>query len=77
MSNQLEEQNNDEGFFRLHDVIGNRKAKPPIERIFPIGRSTWYEGIGNGIYPPPQKFGCMSMWSKRKIRDLLNGKKTW
>ncbi len=77
MGNQVEEINNDEGFYRLHDVIGNRKSKPPIEGIFPIGRSTWYDGIASGIYPPPQKFGCMSMWPKRKIRDLLNGKKTW
>ena len=70
MGNQAEEQNNDEGFYRLPEIIGNRKANPPIDGVIPMGRSTWYEGVASGKYPPTQKFGNMSFWLKRHIRDL-------
>jgi len=36
------------GFLRLHQIIGNPKADPPIPALIPVSRSTWWAGVKDG-----------------------------
>lgn len=61
------------GFLRLHQIIGNRKANPPIPAIIPVGKSTWWEGIKSGRYPQPVRtLGLrITAWRVEDIRALV------
>lgn len=60
------------GFLRLQQIIGNRKAKPPIPAIFPVGKSTWWEGVKSGRFPKPVKLGPrITAWRVDDIRALI------
>ena len=59
------------GFLRLPQIIGNPKAKPPIPAIIPLSRSTWWAGIRLGIYPKPIKLSQRtSAWRRVDIDNL-------
>lgn len=60
------------GFLRLHQIIGNKKADPPIPAIIPVSKSTWWQGIKTGRYPKPVKLGerCTA-WRLEDIRALI------
>lgn len=30
---------------------------PEVLRLFPVGKSTWWEGVKNGVYPKPIELG--------------------
>jgi len=32
------------GFLRLNQIIGNKKASPPVPAIIPVSKSTWWAG---------------------------------
>lgn len=36
------------GYLRLPQIIGDRKADPPIPAVIPISRSTWWAGVRSG-----------------------------
>lgn len=60
------------GFVRLWDIIGNKKAKPPIPALIPVSRSTFLKGIKTGLYPEPIKLGERSVaWRVQEIRNLI------
>lgn len=47
------------GFIRIKEVL----------KIFPIGRSTWWEGVKDGRFPKPVKLGeRTTAW---KVEDIL------
>lgn len=57
-------------FFRLDDVIGNRKKN--ISGIVPMSRSSWYDGIQKGLYPAPVKLSeRSSAWRSTDIEALV------
>ncbi|MBP7867103.1 MAG: AlpA family phage regulatory protein [Acidobacteria bacterium] len=57
------------GFLRLHQIIGApRRGIPPI---IPVSKTTWYEGVKDGRFPRPVKFGRLTLWRVEDIRDLL------
>jgi prophage regulatory protein len=60
------------GFYRLPDIIGNAKANPPIKALYPVSRSTWFEGVRTGRYPKPVKLSerC-SAWRIEDIHNLI------
>lgn len=59
------------GFLRLHQILGNPKAKPPIPAIIPVSKSTWYAGVKSGRYPQPVKLSeRVSAWPVGPIREL-------
>lgn len=60
------------GFLRLHQIIGNPKATPPIPAIIPISRSGWWAGVKSGRYPKPVKLSprC-TVWRVNDIRTLI------
>ena len=60
------------GFLRLPNIIGNPKADPPIPPIYPVSRSTWWEGVKSGRYPQPVKLGPrITAWRVSDIRALI------
>lgn len=60
------------GFVRLAQIIGDRKAKPPIPAVLPVGRSTWWAGVKAGRYPAPVRLGPrMTAWRAEDIRALI------
>jgi len=60
-------------FLRLKQIIGDPKAEPPIQPIFPVSRSTWWRGIQQGIYPKPTRIShrCIA-WRVDEIEALLS-----
>jgi len=69
MSNPLPET----GYIRLPQILGDRKADPPIPAVIPVSKSTWWNGIRQGRYPKPsKKFGPrIAAWDVKEIRALL------
>jgi prophage regulatory protein len=52
-----------EGFVRL----------PKILQLFPIGRSTWWQGVKTGKYPQPVKLAeRTTVWKAKDIREMLD-----
>ncbi len=60
------------GFLRLPQIIGDRKATPPLPPLIPIGRSSWLEGVRTGKYPQPVRLGARTVaWRVEDIRKLI------
>jgi len=60
------------GFLRLHQIIGNKKANPPIPPIIPISRTTFLQGVKTGKYPQPVKLSARTVgWEVQGIRTLM------
>jgi len=61
------------GFVRLHQIVGNPKANPPIPAIIPVCKSSWWAGVKSGIYPKPIKLGLRATaWRVDDIRALID-----
>jgi hypothetical protein len=71
MYNQLPET----GYVRLPQIIGNRKANPPIPPIIPVSKSTWWNGVKTGRYPQSVKSlgPRITVWRVEDIRALIAG----
>ncbi|HKE41942.1 MAG TPA: AlpA family phage regulatory protein [Casimicrobiaceae bacterium] len=52
----------EEGFVRARQVL----------KVFPVGRSTWWQGVRDGLYPPGVKLSerCTA-WRVEDIRELI------
>lgn len=60
------------GYLRLPQIIGDPKADPPIPAIYPIGRSSWWEGVKSGRFPKAVKLGPRTTaWRVEDIRALI------
>ena len=60
------------GFLRLHHIIGDPTAKPPVPPIIPVGKSTWWAGVKCGKYPKPVKLGPKTTcWKIQDIEKLI------
>jgi hypothetical protein len=59
-------------FFKIHQIIGNPKAEPPVKPLIPIGKTSWLNGVKSGIYPAPVKLGMRSVaWRVEDITALI------
>ena len=60
------------GFLRLPQIIGDPQATPPIPAIIPISKSTWWQGVRTGRYPPKVKLSerCTG-WRTQDILALV------
>lgn len=57
------------GLLRLHQIIGDPKANPPVPPIIPVGKSSWWAGVKSGRYPAPVKLGPRTTcW---RVEDIL------
>ena len=63
----------DTGYLRLHQIIGNRKAVPPIPAIIPVCKSTWWAGVKKKRYPQSVRtLGLrITAWKVEDIRALI------
>jgi hypothetical protein len=60
------------GYLRLRQIVGDKKAKPPLPPIIPIGRSTWWDGVKDGRFPKPVKLSKRTTaWKVEDIRELI------
>ncbi len=61
------------GYLRLPQIIGNRKASPPIPALIPVSKSTWWAGVKSGRYPQPVRtLGTrITAWRVEDIRSLI------
>lgn len=61
------------GYLRLSQIIGNRKAVPPIPALIPVSKSTWWAGVKVGRYPQPVRtLGArITAWRVEDIRGLI------
>jgi predicted DNA-binding transcriptional regulator AlpA len=60
-------------FLRLHQIIGDPRASPPVPALIPISKSTLYRAIARGVFPPPSKQmspGC-SLWHTEAVIAAL------
>ena len=61
------------GFLRIWQIVGDKKANPPIPAIIPIGRSSFLAGVKSGKFPKPVKLGIRTTaWKIEDIRNLVN-----
>lgn len=60
------------GFLREKQILGDKKADPPIPPIIPVCHSSWWNGIASGRYPKPVKLGPRTtVWRCEDIRALI------
>ncbi len=56
-------------FYRLKEIIGDRKAGIPA--IIPVCRTVWYAGIKKGVYPKPVRLSeRTTAWKSTDIDKL-------
>lgn len=60
------------GFLRLSQIIGHKKAIPPIYSLIPVSKSTWWAGVKSGRFPKPVKLGPrVTVWRREDILALI------
>lgn len=58
------------GYLRLAQIIGRPKTDTPA--VFPVSKSTWWEGVKSGRYPKPVKLSSrITAWKVEDIRALI------
>lgn len=61
------------GYLRLAQIIGNPNANPPVPPIYPVCKSTWWQGVKDGKYPKPYKLSQrVTAWKVDDILKLLD-----
>jgi len=61
------------GYVRITQILGDKKAAPPIPPIIPVGRTAWWQGIKDGRYPPAIKLSARTtVWRVSDIRQLID-----
>lgn len=62
-----------ERFLRLPDILGNRRAHPPVPGLIPISPSSWWAGVKSGRFPRPVKLGPKTTaWRASDIARLID-----
>jgi prophage regulatory protein len=61
------------GYLRLPQILGDAKADPPVPPLVPVCKSTWWNGIRSGRFPPPVRTlgPRIAAWKVEDIRALL------
>ena len=63
---------NPQKFYRLFEVIGDRSQHPPLQGLIPVSRSTWYQGIRDGVFPEPIKISeRITAWRGQDLLQLV------
>ena len=61
------------GFLRLHQIIGDPDANPPIPPIIPVKKSCWWAGVKTGRFPPSVKLSArVTAWRVEDIRAWVS-----
>jgi predicted DNA-binding transcriptional regulator AlpA len=62
------------GYLRLSQLLGKPPAgdDPGVPAIYPVSKSTWWQGVRTGRYPKPVKLGeRITAWRVEDIRALI------
>ena len=60
------------GYLRLFQIIGDKKATPPIPAIIPVSRSSFWQGVKTGRFPKPIKLSPrVTVWKVEDIRAFI------
>lgn len=60
------------GFLRLSQIIGDKKANPPVPALIPVCKSTWWASVKSGRYPQPVKLSPgVTAWRVEDVRALI------
>jgi len=63
------------GYLRLNQILGNKKANPPVAAIIPMSKSRWWMGVKEGDYPQPVKLGPrMTAWRTSDILAFIESR---
>jgi predicted DNA-binding transcriptional regulator AlpA len=58
-------------FLRIQQIIGDKRNG--IAPIIPVSRSTWWDGVRKGIYPPGRKISAsVTVWLESDIQALID-----
>ena len=58
------------GLVRLAAILGNPARG--IAPLYPVGRTTWHEGVKSGRFPKPIRIGERAVaWRVEDIRSLI------
>jgi len=64
----------DAGYLRVWQIIGDKKANPPIPALIPVSPATWWNKVRSGEYPQPVKLGPrITAWKVSDIKKMLEG----
>lgn len=59
-------------FLRIRDILGDRRADPPIAPLLPISRSTWWKGVKEGRYPKGRKLSRnITVWRLSELLEFM------
>lgn len=64
------------GFLRLAQIVGKPATEtgPGIPALYPVSKSTWWQGVRSGRFPKPVKLGDrITAWRVEDIRALIEG----
>jgi len=60
------------GFLRIKQIIGDKKAKPPIPALIPVSSALFWAKVKNGDWPKPVKISSnCTAWKVEEIRVLM------
>ncbi|MBF0503317.1 MAG: AlpA family phage regulatory protein [Candidatus Riflebacteria bacterium] len=64
------------GFLRIWHIIGDPDATPPIQPLYPVGKSTLWLLVKSGRFPKPVKLGPRTTaWKTADVRSFLEAQK--
>jgi predicted DNA-binding transcriptional regulator AlpA len=62
----------DSALLRLPQIIGDKKANPPIPALIPVSKTSWWNGVKSGKYPKAVKLGeRTTAWRAEDIKKLI------
>ena len=60
-------------FLRLKQIIGDKRADPPIVPLVPVSASSLWAWVAEGRFPEPVRIGPnTTVWTWESIQDFLN-----
>ena len=68
MTNKLPET----GYLRIWQIIGDKKANPPIPPLIPVSAATFWNKVRSKEYPQPVKLGPrITAWRVSDIKKMI------
>ncbi len=62
----------DDVFLRIKQIVGDKKATPPVPGLLPLSRSTFLAGVAAGRFPPGIKLTAgITVWRRSALLALL------
>ena len=60
------------GFLRIKQIVGDKKARPPVPPLIPVSASTFWAKVKDGDWPQPVKLSRnVTAWRVENIKELM------